>query len=192
MDQPNRPSRRVFLESLAAGLVPVVVGGQAFAQDHGRIKPAIPTPDIMVMRHDGISTSLSALVSHHATALQLMFTSCTTTCPIQGAIFARVQTLIPDQTARGIQLVSLSVDAKRDTPEALSKWLQRFHARPGWIAAAPRFEDTERLRAFGGGGKSPTDNHSTQVHILNREGLLVWRTLDLPGAEDVAEILCKL
>jgi len=37
----------------------------------------------------------SALSAGHATALQVMFTACTTTCPIQGAIFARVQRELP-------------------------------------------------------------------------------------------------
>jgi len=192
MDPAGRHSRRSFLESLTAAFVPVVAGAEAPAQDHGRISPPIPVPDITILRHDSTSTTLPALVNHQATALQLMFTSCTTTCPIQGAIFARVQKLIPDQVARGIQLISLSVDPENDTPEALTNWLRRFHARPGWTAAAPRPKDVERVRAFGGRAVSPSDNHSTEVQMLNRAGLLVWRTLELPEAEEIAGILRKL
>jgi protein SCO1/2 len=135
--------------------------------------------------------SLAALVKQHATAWQLMFTACRTTCPIQGAIFARLQSLLPDQVARGIQLLSLSVDPATDTPEALAAWLRRFHAHPGWIAAAPRPDDVERIRAFAGRGRSATDNHTTQVQLVDREGLLVWRTFELPEPEEVAALLRK-
>jgi protein SCO1 len=189
METTNRISRRSFLGTLTAALAPSVAQAESPGQDHGRIKPPLAVPDLTVLRHDGRSSSLYELVNHHATALQLVFTACTTTCPIQAAIFERVQRLIPDQMARGIQLVSLSVDPENDTPAVLTRWLQRFHARPGWIAAAPRTKDTERLRTFAGRGRSASDNHSTQVQILSRDGLLVWRTGELPEAEEVAAIL---
>jgi protein SCO1/2 len=187
-----RCSRRCFLHALAVVAVPAVPGGPPPTADHGRIKPPVPVPDIVLVRHDGVSTTLSALVREHATALQLMFTSCTTTCPIQGAIFAQVQKLIPDQMARGIQLVSLSVDPEHDTPETLATWLRRFRSRPGWVAASPRPQDIERLRDFAGRGRSASDNHSTQVQMLNREGQLVWRTFELPRAQEIAGILRSL
>jgi protein SCO1/2 len=142
--------------------------------------------------HDGRITSLAALLARRASAVQLMFTSCTSTCPIQGAIFRRVQELIPDQAQRDIQLVSLTVDPKHDTPAALVKWLQGFSARPGWIAAAPKPGDVARLRKLAGGGGSPADNHSTRVQIANRDGVLIWRTNELPEAEDIASILHEI
>jgi protein SCO1/2 len=189
---PWRCSRRSFLHGLAVAASPAGSLAQSPTADHGRVAPPVAVPDIALVRHDGTHTTLSALVSQHATALQLMFTACTTTCPIQGAIFAQVQKLIPDQVARGIQLVSLSVDPERDTPQILAKWLRRFGSRAGWIAASPRATDTERLRDFAGRGRSASDNHSTRVQMLNRQGLLVWRTLDLPRPEEIAGILRSL
>ena len=79
----------------------------------------------VLVGHDGVTTTLPRLLAERATALQVMFTACTTTCPIQGAIFARVQKLIPDQVAHGIQLVSLSVDPAHDTSAALARWLRQ-------------------------------------------------------------------
>lgn len=187
---PHRFSRRLLLRSLGGTvLVPFGARAQPPSADHGRVKPSVPVPDVPLVRHDGVASSLLALVNHRATALQLMFTACTTTCPIQGAIFERVQKLIPDQMARGIQLVSLSVDPQNDTPEILARWLRRFHARPGWISAAPQPKATERIRDFAGRGRNPQDNHSTQVQILNREGRLIWRTGELPEAEEIAALL---
>jgi protein SCO1/2 len=172
--------------------LPIASGGPSPGEAHGRVNPPVPVPDIGVIRHDGVATTLAALCRGHATALQVMFTACKTTCPIQGAIFARVQRLLPDQLARGVQLVSLSVDPAHDDPRALTLWLRRFHARPGWIAVAPRPADVERVRDFAGRGRSVTDNHSTQVQLLDRDARLVWRTSELPEAEELAAALRKM
>jgi protein SCO1/2 len=166
--------------------------GWAGVADHGRIRPPVPAPDIPLVQHDGMATTLPRLLGQHVTALQVMFTACRTTCPIQGAIFQRVQRLIPDQVAHGIQLVSLSVDPARDTSPALAQWLRRFHAGPGWIAAAPRLADVEAVRAFFGAGRSAADNHTTQVQVFDRAGSMVWRTGELPEAEEVSSLLKRV
>jgi protein SCO1 len=196
----RRSTRRELMAWMSRGasagalgaFLPIVSGGPSPGEAHGRINPPVPVPDIGVIRHDGVATTLTALCRGHATALQVMFTACKTTCPIQGAIFARVQRLLPDQLARGVQLVSLSVDPAHDDPPALTLWLRRFHARPGWIAVAPRPADIERVRDFAGRGRLVTDNHSTQVQLLDRHARLVWRTSELPEAEELAAALRKM
>src|SRR5205085_10736343 len=142
-----------FLQLAGPLLVPgarAARAGEPVPDDHGRVDPPRPVPDLEILRHDGGRGPLPDLVNHRATAVQLMFTSCTSTCPIQGAIFARVQRLLPDHVGRGIQLLSLSVDPDHDTPPVLRSWLDRFQARAGWIAAAPQPADVERLRDFSG------------------------------------------
>src|SRR5437773_3557029 len=119
-------SRRSFVQALLAA--PIIRG-------HGKIAPPVPVPDIAVVRHDGVSTTLLPMVKGRATALHLIFTSCTTTCPIQAAIFERVQKMLPGMADHGIQLLSLSIDPENDTPKALSAWRHRFHAGPNWIDA---------------------------------------------------------
>jgi len=190
MTRPN--SRREFLIGVGAGAFSVVRLGWAAGSDHGRVRPPVPAPDIPLVGHDGVAITLPRLLAERATALQVMFTVCTTTCPIQGAIFARVQKLIPDQVAHGIQLVSLSVDPAHDTSAALARWLRRFGARPGWRAASPRPADVEQVRTFFGAGRTATDNHSTQVELFDRSSSLVWRTGELPEAEEVAALLRRV
>jgi protein SCO1/2 len=188
--------RRLFAGWVGAAALGALRSRRARAQssptDHGRIEPPRPVPPIDLTRDDGTSTTFFSLVNRRATALQVMFTRCPTTCPIEGAIFARVQRLLPDQLSLGIQLISLSIDPQNDTPASLALWLRRFHRRPGWIAAVPSISDVERVRDFAGRGRDPADNHSTQVQILDRSGRLVWRTGKLPAAEELAEILRRV
>jgi len=91
----------------------------------------------------------------------------------------------------GIQLLSLSIDPEDDTPAILTAWLRHYHAGPAWIAAAPIPRDLPRLQEFFGKGNDSSD-HSTQVHILDRSGSLVWRTYELPTPGEIAATLRKV
>lgn len=53
-----------------------------------------------------------------------MFTSCSATCPRQSILLQRLQR----ETA--VDLVSFTVDVKRDTPEVLAAYAKRFGADP--------------------------------------------------------------
>jgi protein SCO1/2 len=119
----------------------------------------------------------------------MMFTTCTTTCPIQAAIFQRVQTLLPGMAGKKIQLLSLSIDPEDDNTASLSDWRHRFNAGPQWIAAAPSVKDTARIQTFFGQSKGNFAEHSTQVNIVDRQGRLIWRTNELPTSQEIAAIL---
>ena len=158
----------------------------------GRINPPVPVPDVPVRLSDGKVTSLAKILSGRATALQLIFTGCSTTCPIQGAIFQRVQSLLPNQIESGIQLLSLSIDPLADTPQAMQLWLKRFEGRPGWVAATPDLKDLDVIQDFFGGGRNSIEIHATQVQIISRRGELIWRTYELPPAESIVDMLRKV
>lgn len=190
----NRSSRRAFLRtSFGVALSGVLAGNAAFASDsHGVIKPPRPLPNLMLRCQDGRSATLKSLASGHVTAVQLMFTTCTSTCPMQGAIFERVQRLMPQMEKQHIQLISLSIDPKSDTPKALTEWLSMFHAGGSWIGAAPAVQDLAAMRSFFGVGEVAFDPHSTQTFILDRAGDLVFRTGELPPPEQIAAVLRRI
>jgi protein SCO1/2 len=163
------------------------------AADHGRVDPPVPIPDIPVRRAvDGASAGLAGLLRGRATALHLMFTGCSSVCPIQGATFQRVQDLLPDLKTRGIQLVSLSIDPLADTPRAMRAWLGRFEAREGWIAVAPEPKDLDGVLDLFGQGRNAPEAHNTQVNIIDRRTDLVFRTSELPSADAIANILRRI
>lgn len=56
----------------------------------GRVDPPLPAAAWPLTLNDGRRSRLPAVLAGRATALQLMFTGCTATCPIQGALFAAV------------------------------------------------------------------------------------------------------
>jgi protein SCO1/2 len=189
---PLRPSRRLFLAGAAATLASHALGAQDVDSGHGRLRPAVTVPDFEMVLANGSRASLQSLLAGQGTAIQLMFTECRTTCPMEGAIFEKVQTLIPNQVERRLQLLSLSVNASGERPGALGAWLERYHARPGWMAAAPSSKDLPAFRKLFGQGRSASDPHSTQVQVVDRHGQLIWRTSELPSASEIVSILERL
>jgi protein SCO1/2 len=155
----------------------------------GPIVPPVPVPDAPLRLADGTHTDLRQLLADKPTALQLVFTRCTTTCPMQAAIFQRVQRLLAAPMRARTQLVSLSIDPEQDSPAALRDWLGRFDARPGWIAAVPHARDLPRVLAFFSGSSDTLSSHNTQVQIIDARGRLVWRTNELPSAQSVVSLL---
>jgi protein SCO1/2 len=168
-------------------------GSGAVVNAHGGpILPPVPVPNVRVQLTDGRHIRLQELLRNKSTALQTVFTRCTTTCPMQGAIFQRVQRLFTDQVQRGAQMISLSIDPAEDSPTALQEWLARFEAREGWFGAVPRPEDLPLLRAFLGNSTDSLTSHATQVQIIDRAGQLVWRTNELPSPQSVTRLLRSL
>jgi protein SCO1 len=161
----------------------------------GPVVPSRPMPAWPLTTHLGQATTLRALTRGRLSALQLMFTGCSATCPIQGAIFAEAQRQLGTSVA-GAQFVSLSIDPLSDTPKALSAWLQGLGALPGWVAAAPRAAELDALFELLSGPRpakrSGPDPHTGQVYFLSRRGELVYRSADLPPPEQIVQLMRQI
>jgi protein SCO1/2 len=185
-------SRRDCIAMLAGAALNAAM--PRIAQAHagiGPVRPPVFLPDAAVTRHDGARATLQTILSGKTTALQLMFTSCSATCPLQGAVFAGIQQKRPNLAAEHMQLVSLSIDPLGDDPQALAAWLRRFDARAGWTAVVPAWRDLDAIRAGLQRNTGRVEDHSTQVYLFNTKGALIWRTGDLPSAQEISTLLLK-
>jgi protein SCO1/2 len=141
---------------------------------------------------DGRHVAIQDLLKGQITALQLMFTGCTATCPIQGAIFAEVARTLAGAN-RELRLLSVSIDPLGDSPKALDAWLVRFGAQPQrWSAAVPRMQDVDRLLDFLRGRASGVDRHTAQAFLFDRQARLAFRTTDMPAAAELAALMRQL
>jgi protein SCO1/2 len=107
-------------------------------------------PDVEVVTQNGQRLHFySDLVAGRLVAVNFIFTSCTTVCPVMGARTAALQSLLGSR-ASAVTIISISIDPKNDTPELLLAWSRRFKARPGWTLVTGEKGEIERLvRAFG-------------------------------------------
>ncbi len=185
-DRSLRPGRRAFVAGLSAALL-----APAVARAHnaaGVVEPPIAAPAIDVTLNDGKATGLAKVLAGRVTALQLMFTSCGMTCPIQGAVFASAARQLGDRVPTA-QWLSLTIDPGRDDAAKLTGWMARFGAHPRWRAARASARDTERLLDFLKGRNPGPDRHTAQVYFFDRGGRLSLRSVDFPPAPELQRVL---
>ncbi|NDZ15601.1 hypothetical protein C7T35_17070 [Variovorax sp. WS11] len=190
---PSRPAshgRRHLLAAGALAWLGVLPAARADAAV-GPVMPAVTAPALPLRRHDGAAPTLAAQLRGTPTAVQLMFTGCSTVCPIQGALFAALQAALTAERD-ATRLLSLSIDPLADDPAALSAWLRRFGAGRVWSAAAPAPAALDLMLSHFRGGVAAGDRHTGQVYVFDRQARLVWRTSELPPAAEVLAALRRV
>lgn len=197
------PGRRRLLRALGAGIIAArwsATWGEEGSDNEaaarskhfpfGPVVPARPIPPLPVVTASETATDLATVLRGHVSAVQLMFTGCSATCPIQGALFSQAQRKL-GSALTDAQFVSISIDPLADTPAALAAWLRMFDAQPAWLALRPRVEDLDRLFQLLGEGGEPrprgNDPHTGQVYVISRRGELVLRTPSLPPVSQIVD-----
>jgi protein SCO1/2 len=180
---------------LLGGAVAVAVGGvSAPCRAHnnaGIVDPEGSPPEVRLVLDDDRHGRLRQQLAGRVTAVQMMFTSCQATCPIQGAIFGQAAGQLGDQV-KDAQWLSVSIDPVHDDPKALRAWLARFGAHPRWHAGCPEPADLDPFVEFLKARNTGVDRHTAQVYFFNRRAKLVMRSVDFPPAGEIARVLESL
>lgn len=173
---------------LACALLPWT--GRAGAAAGTGVEPPLPAPPIPLTDAEGRATRLNEMVGGGMpTAVQLMFTGCSSVCPTLGLLFA---TLAARPRRMPARFVSLSIDALGDDPARLRQWLARFGAPEGWRAAVPPVAQVDRMSEFLRGQPVRPGTHGTHVFMFDAAGRLAWRSGDGAGAAEVEGALARL
>lgn len=180
MTPPGMQRRRLA----AAGLLALLPARRAMAAA-GELQPRLPPPPLVLRDADDRPYPLAQRLRGRATAVHLMFTGCSTTCPPQAALFATLAQALPANAS----LLSISIDTVGDTPATLAGWLQRFGHPPQWQAAVPAPRDLDALAAWLRGPGARSDTHTAQVFLVDRRGCLCYRSGDLPPARSMLAAL---
>jgi protein SCO1/2 len=127
---------------------------------------AVTVPDVEVVDQDGRRLGFyTDLVRDRVVAINFVYTTCTTSCPLLGVAFRSVQDLLGVRIGREAFLLSVSVDPATDTPARLKAWAARYGARPGWtLVTGVRPEILRLLRALGVSAERNVD-HPTFVLV---------------------------
>jgi protein SCO1/2 len=130
--------------------------------------PGTRVADVPVRTHDGRALHFySDLVKGRLTAINFIFTSCTTVCPLMGVRFAQLQPLLP----KGATLISISIDPANDTPERLAAWGQRVGAKAGWTLVTGAKPDVDKLlRSLGSTSVDPASHTPLVLIVDDRAG----------------------
>lgn len=150
-------------------------------------------PDVTLIDKSGATVALQTLLSSdEPVALNFIFTTCTTICPVMTATFAQMRRELGD-AGDGLQLVSISIDPEYDRPEQLRAYAEQFKAGSGWEFLTGDSADIVRvLKSFDSYAGSKM-NHQP-VTLLKRPGSASWTRIDgLANGTDLAhEVTARL
>jgi len=103
-----------------------------------KAEPAAEAADISLrdqnlLTQDGEPVKfVSDVIGDNIVVMDFVYTTCTTVCPVLSALFSQVQDQLGDRLGNDVVLVSLTVDAIRDTPDRLKAYSEKHHAAEGW------------------------------------------------------------
>ena len=106
-------------------------------------------PDLELINQNGEKVDLTSVLDPGwPVALNFVFTTCTTICPVMTATFSKVEQELGDE-AGDLRLVSISIDPEYDTPGVLESYARRYGAGSRWqFLTGDAAQVTKVLRAF--------------------------------------------
>lgn len=150
-------------------------------------------PNVELVDQLGTSVSLQSLLqTDQPIALNFIFTTCTTICPVMTATFAQMRRELGD-AGNDLRLISISIDPEYDRPDKLKAYSEQFGAGEGWdFLTGDSGDIVEVLRSFDSYAGSKM-NHQP-VTLLKSPGSSSWTRIDgLASGKDLAhEVTARL
>jgi protein SCO1/2 len=144
-------------------------------------------PDVVLIDETGATVTLRKMLDEdQPVALNFIFTTCTTICPVMTATFAQMREQLGESGA-GLRLVSISIDPEYDRPEVLNKYAKLFGAGQNWAFLTGDGADIARvLQSFD--ALSGSKMNHRPLTLLKRPEDPNWVRIDgLASSSDLAQ-----
>jgi protein SCO1 len=96
-------------------------------------------PDVELITQDGKPVRFRELIRGRQVAINAIFTTCKDVCPLETANMVQLKKVLGNRVGKDVHLYSISIDPKRDTPEVLKAYAEKFGAE--WTFLTGRPED---------------------------------------------------
>jgi protein SCO1/2 len=152
-------------------------------------QPAAAVPDLPVLNQDGKRLQFySDLMRGRTVAINFIYTSCTTFCPMLTANFRMVQQELGARIGKDIELISISIDPVTDTPAKLKAFGAQFEPGPGWTFVTGALPDIGKLLdKLGQPLANPADH--TPLVLVRNDKIGGWTHVDGNDPKAVREAL---
>ena len=143
-------------------------------------------PDVELIDQSGSSVSLrTPLGADQPIALNFIFTTCTTICPVMTATFAQMRRELGDAGDQ-LRMVSISIDPEYDRPDKLKAYSEQFGAGPGWEFLTGDSNDIMQVLSSFDSYAGSKMNHQP-ITLLKSPGSSSWTRIDgLASGRDLA------
>jgi len=103
-------------------------------------------PNVPLTTQDGkVVRFYDDLLKGKSVAINLIYTHCSASCPLETAKLAQLQKIMGDRVGKDIFFYSISIDPKNDTPEVLKAYMAKYHVGPGWLFLTGKEEDIKLI-----------------------------------------------
>jgi len=142
-------------------------------------------PNIELTTHEGRRVRFyDDLVKGKVVAINFMFATCRNACPAATENLREVQKAFAGRADRNVTLLSISLDAERDTPAVLRGYAEAHRIGPGWYFLTGRRDEIDQLRRkLGAWDPDPVVDADPQQHtglvIVGNEPRGRWRAISV-------------
>lgn len=148
-------------------------------------------PNVKVVDQNGKALDFyTDLVKGRNVAINFIFTTCTSVCPVLTATFRRVQVEL-EKSQSDIKLISVSVDPTIDTPERLRDFAGKFKVGPGWTFVTGEKSDIDTLLRQLGAGVGNKNDHTSMILIGNDTADVWTRTYGLSSPTVLIKVMTE-
>src|SRR6266853_5419331 len=132
-------------------------------------------PNVELTTQDGKTVHFyDDLIKGKIVAIDLIYTSCEYSCPLETARLAQVQKILGDRVGKDIFFYSITIDPTHDTPKVLKAYAEKYHIGPGWTFLTGKKADIEliskKLGLYSEPDPNDRDGHTPSVLIGNEPG----------------------
>jgi protein SCO1/2 len=153
------------------------------------IEPPLPLPEISLTDQSGAEFHSSSLQGRIA-LIYFGYTNCKDECPLTMAKLKQVLASLKDRAAQ-VQVLMVSTDPSRDTPQAMKAFLAPF--QPGFLGLTGSRPELEKVwNDYGVTVLDDGETHSNLIYVIDGNGRLrlTFFYEMLPG--DIASDLRRL
>jgi len=178
----------LWISAVLTGLVALAAGFLYFTRTpslHGAvINPPIEAQDFQLTDFNGAPFALSR---GQPVVLYFGYTNCPDECPLTMAHLKLALDMLGNQSS-AVQVLMITTDPARDTPEALHAFLGKFS--PEFVGLLGTPEELGKVwQAYGVAVESGGATHSNYIYVLDRAGRLRETFLpDSLAADEAADL----
>jgi protein SCO1 len=117
------------------------------------------------------------LIKGKVVAIELIYTTCKYSCPLETARLVQLQKLLGDRMGKDVFFYSITIDPEHDTPEVLKEYAEKYHVGPGWLFLTGKEADIKLISRKLGldslpNGNDP-DGHTPSL-LIGNEATGLW------------------
>ena len=184
-----------FLRRAIIPALMIALGAVSTYAQQGRDKkpPKDAISNLILVDQDGKRIDFyNDLVKGRVVAINFIYTTCNSVCPLQGNHFARLQSMLGNRLGKEIALISISADPEADSPQKLKAWLSTFGASQGWTFVTGEKTEIDRLSRALTGDEARVGTHSPVLFIGNYDKGVWKRVYGLAEPERLTGMIVEM